>query len=139
MVLFIGTSFCKSEVNLVNVSVVDTVYTSKAVFTSLSNSNLTTSFLDCGNTAYELYRLDLYSLSSVVLDTCHRSSFDGTCLESGDTTSPTSEAVSINTSFSLGFSSASLSRNKSELTTGVKFDGDVKVERLCVLKDDRRK
>ena len=124
-------SFCS---DIVKVSVPKMLLQSGAVFTSLSNSGLTTNFLDCGRSDMEVFSVRLSFTASGKVALCPADAA-GECTSAGSTAE--SSAISLNSGdvVFLGYSPSLMSCSSSEVTTFTKFDGSFIANRWCARKD----
>jgi len=120
--------------DIVTMSIPKMLLQSGASFSSLSNTGLTTAFLNCGRDDMRVYsvRLNFSTTGKVAL--CP-SNAAGLCTSAGDTTE--TSAISLNSGdiVWLGYSPNLKSYVPSEMTTFTKLDGSFVANRWCVRED----
>lgn len=120
--------------DIVTMSIPKMLLQSGATFSGLSNTGLTTAFLDCGRSDMSVYSIRLNFTASGKVALCP-SDASGLCTSAGDTTE--TSAISLNSGdiVWLGYSPNLKSYVPSEVTTFTKLDGSFVANRWCVRED----
>ena len=120
------------SLHAVSISVPKSFSTSRAYFSSVSNTNIATTFLTCGTYDY-LWDLHITAKSALSIDLCAVSGVTGLCTTEGSVSNSTVLTYSTNSIIILGYTNGSY--DPSEVGTGTKFTGDFVAKRRCVSKD----
>lgn len=111
--------------------------TSGAFFSSLSNTGLTTAFLDCGNTRFGVWSVRMTFTTTGKIGLCP-SDADGLCTSAGTTTGTSAISINSGDTVYLGYSPSTRSFSASEVTTFTKIDGSFQAWRWCTGEEYRR-
>lgn len=120
--------------DIVTMSIPKMLLQSGAAFTSLSNSGLTTAFLDCGRSDMSVYSVRLTFSTTGKVALCP-SNAGGVCTSAGDTTETSAISLSSGDILWLGYSPSLKSYVPSEVTTFTKLDGSFVANRWCARED----
>lgn len=120
--------------DIITMSIPKMLLQSGASFSSLSNSGLTTHFLDCGRSDMSIFsvRLNFSTTGKVAL--CP-SNAAGLCTSAGSTAQSSSISLNSGDTVWLGYNPTLKSYSPSEVTTFIKFDGSFIANRWCVTED----
>lgn len=129
--LIVSISNCS---DIVTMSIPKMLLQSGASFSSLSNTGLTTAFLDCGRSDMSVYAIRLNFTASGKVALCP-SNAAGVCTSAGDTTETSAISLSSGDVLWLGYSPTLKSYVPSEVTTFTKLDGSFIANRWCSTKD----
>jgi len=132
--LFILVSVNVMCSDIVTMSIPRMLLQSGAAFTSLSNSGLTTAFLDCGRNDMVTYSVRLTFSTTGKVALCP-SDASGLCTSAGDTTETSAISLSSGDIIWLGYSPSLKSYVPSEVTTFTKIDGSFVANRWCARED----
>lgn len=134
LILFFVLVTLNFSSDIVTQSIPKMLLQSGANFSSLSNTGLTTDFLDCGRTDMSVYSIRLSFTATGKVALCP-SDASGLCTSAGDTTE--TSAISLNSGdiVWLGYSPNLKSYVPSEVTTFTKLDGSFVANRWCVRED----
>lgn len=134
LILFFVLVTLNFSSDIVTQSIPKMLLQSGANFSSLSNTGLTTDFLNCGRTDMSVYSIRLSFTATGKVALCP-SDASGLCTSAGDTTE--TSAISLNSGdiVWLGYSPNLKSYVPSEVTTFTKLDGSFVANRWCVRED----